>query len=68
MRCKIVLTADLPVDLLQSFMQYVRTFDAEHADCRFKIEGTVDLTTTEINVMIDEIKPPLPLRKTIRKH
>lgn len=67
-KIRVQITGDLPTELFLAFVQHVRAFDAEHADCHFEMfANSNDWTPDQIMEMIAKVEPPLPFTRVQRK-
>src|SRR5215831_6842276 len=58
-RVKAFVIADLPQDIAQEFMQYIRDFDTTHKDCHFEIGADApDASVPEITEIL-KLNPEL---------
>jgi hypothetical protein len=61
---KVQIAADIPEPLLRTFLQYIRNFDVAHDGCHFGINvAAPGMTVDRIEAVLDEIKPPFPIRE-----
>jgi hypothetical protein len=64
---KVIVTGYIPERHLQEWMQHIRDFDTHHQGCHLNIEVVTELDTKQVNELLDQVDPPLPLRETILK-
>ena len=55
----------LPDEVMQEFMQYVRNFDVSHPGCHLKIMLSSDLSTAEMEKMLDSVDPEFKIRRLV---
>ena len=62
-----VILAEIPDELAQQWLQYVRDFDVAHPGCHFNIIAVApDMTVSDL-MRATEIAPPLQHRGVVRK-
>lgn len=59
MSSRAVLTTlvELPNELAAAWLQHVRDFDVKHANCRFRIIGSVDKPTDDMVTVLESVSP-----------
>jgi hypothetical protein len=62
---KVVVTIEVPERHLQAWLQVLRDFDSQHHGCSLQIMVETELSTKEINEVMDTLEPPMRLRGTI---
>jgi hypothetical protein len=67
-RATMQIVAELPDDLIQEFIQYVRDYDSSHPECHFQMMVKADeKTVEEMEAIFSAIRPPFDFREKIRK-
>lgn len=66
MKVKVSVNAELPKELVKSFVQYIRDFDTKHdpkkySDVHFLILMTGDITQAEAEEIMRSINPPFDM-------
>jgi hypothetical protein len=62
---KVVVTIEVPERHLKAWLQHLRDFDTQHQGCSLQIMVETELSTTEVNEVMDTLEPPMRLRGTI---
>lgn len=64
-RIEIDLHAEMPIDLLQGFLQHIRDFEIKHHEEMHLgiVGGSPEISTEEIIKIIRSIKPPFPVER-----
>lgn len=64
----IKIEGEMPSSLLLAFLQCIRTFDQQHANCHFEMfAGGDDITNEEIQNALDNVVPPFKFTETFNK-
>lgn len=65
---KVIISAELPDELVQPWLQHMRDFDAKHsADCHFQVIVNAPDNTVDEMVEMMKIDPPLPHQIVIKR-
>lgn len=61
---------DVPKALVRDFLQHVRSFDAAHPGCHFRMSvvSNTDETGQEIAQMLQSLDPPIPVIAVISRN
>jgi len=66
-KARVSVTAEVPEELLATFVQYIRDFDAAHEGCHMEIVAMTEQGIRQVEEWLAKIQPTLPYRRTIRK-
>ena len=55
-----LMTFQIPDELIEPFVQWIRDFDTQHADCKFNIFSETKYNAVQMRRIFDGIQPGFP--------